>query len=89
MILRCNPIAFGHWGLSLVTSQLHDSNQLVLIEAISVLDEALEDRRLVNLFHKQWSTFAKIKSSNHFLADIYHMAAARICSIPFHQIPER
>ena len=44
MILRCNPNAFGHWGLSLLISQLHDTNQSVVIETASVLDEALEDR---------------------------------------------
>lgn len=44
VILRCNPNAFGHWGLSLLISQLHDTNQSVVIETASVLDEALEDR---------------------------------------------
>jgi hypothetical protein len=48
VILRSNPVAFGSWGLSLVTSQLHDTNQLVLLETATVLDEALEDR--VNIF---------------------------------------
>ncbi|CAF4998452.1 unnamed protein product, partial [Rotaria magnacalcarata] len=36
--------AFGSWGLSLLITQLHDTNQQVLIETVSVLDEALEDR---------------------------------------------
>lgn len=44
MILRCNPIAFGHWGLTVVCSQLNDTNQSVLLEAVSILDEALEDK---------------------------------------------
>jgi hypothetical protein len=48
VILRSNPVAFGSWGLSLVASQLHDTNQLVLLETATVLDEALEDR--VNIF---------------------------------------
>jgi hypothetical protein len=47
VFLRANPIAFGNWGLNLLTSQLHDTNQAVLIETVSILDEALEDR--VNL----------------------------------------
>jgi hypothetical protein len=48
VVLRSNPVAFGSWGLYLLTSQLHDTNQLVTIETASILDEALEDR--VNLF---------------------------------------
>ncbi len=48
VILRANPVAFGSWGLQLLTSQLHDINQVVLIETASILDEALEDR--VNRF---------------------------------------
>ena len=44
VVLRANPVAFGSWGLSLLTSQLYDSNQAVLLEATSILDEALEDR---------------------------------------------
>lgn len=44
MILRANPVAFGSWGLTCLTSQLHDTNQSILIETASVLDEALEDR---------------------------------------------
>lgn len=48
VILRSNPVAFGNWGLHLLTSQLHDTNQLVLIETAAILDEALEDR--VNSF---------------------------------------
>jgi hypothetical protein len=44
VILRANPIAFGSWGLNLLISQLHDANQLVLIETASILDEALEDK---------------------------------------------
>jgi hypothetical protein len=44
VILRANPVAFGSWGLQLLTSQLHDINQVVLIETASILDEALEDR---------------------------------------------
>jgi hypothetical protein len=47
VILRANPVAFGSWGLNLITLQLHDTNQLVLLETVSVLDEVLEDR--VNL----------------------------------------
>jgi hypothetical protein len=48
VILRANPVAFGSWGLNLITLQLHDTNQLVLLETVSVLDEVLEDR--VNLY---------------------------------------
>jgi hypothetical protein len=44
VILRCNPVAFGHWGLIILWSQLHDTNQTVLLEATSILDEALEDK---------------------------------------------
>jgi hypothetical protein len=40
----------------------------------------------VNTFHKQWQTFSLIKNGNEFLSNIYHFAAARICSIPLHQI---
>lgn len=104
MILRANPVAFGGWGLSLVTSQLYDSNQAVILEATSLLDEALEDRvcltlirtilslflllfsqRLVNIFYKQWPTFALIKPRSAYLSNVCHLAASRLCSIPFHQ----
>jgi hypothetical protein len=44
VILRCNPVSFGHWGLILLCSQLHDTNQTVILETVSVLDEALEDK---------------------------------------------
>jgi len=44
VILRSNPVAFSSWGLNLLISQLHDNNQLVLIETGAILDEALEDR---------------------------------------------
>ncbi len=44
VILRCNPVAFGDWGLIILCSQLHDTNQAVLLETISILDEALEDK---------------------------------------------
>ena len=44
VILRSNPVAFSNWGLTLVVSQLHDTNQLVMIESALILDEALEDR---------------------------------------------
>ncbi len=40
----------------------------------------------MNIFHKQWNTFSLIKNGNEYLSNIYHFAAARICSIPFHQI---
>jgi hypothetical protein len=43
-ILRCNPVAFGPWGLNLLCSQLHDTDQVVILETISILDEALEDK---------------------------------------------
>lgn len=105
MILRCNPSGFGQWGLSLLTSQLQDSNQAVVIETAAVMDEALEDRvrlsvhdrfslffietnsfqRLVECFYKQWGTFSKVKNSSQYLTDIYHLAASRLCSIPFQQ----
>ncbi|CAF1098851.1 unnamed protein product [Adineta steineri] len=85
VILRCNPEKFGSWGLHLLVSQLHDANQLVLIETAIVLDEALEDRRLVDVFYKQWSTFSSIKNGSRYLSNVYHLATARICSIPFHQ----
>jgi len=85
VILRCNPNAFGHWGLSLLISQLHDTNQSVVIETASVLDEALEDRRLVEIFYKQWANFSKVKNLNRYLTDIYHLAASRLCSLPFQQ----
>jgi hypothetical protein len=52
VVLRSNPVAFGSWGLYLLTSQLHDTNQLVTIETASILDEALEDR--VNLFFNEF-----------------------------------
>ncbi|CAF3513585.1 unnamed protein product [Rotaria sp. Silwood1] len=87
VILRSNPVAFGSWGLSLLISQLHDSDQTVLIEAVSVLDEALEDRRLVSLFYKQWESVTSIKNKNSFLSKIFHLASARISSIPFHHVP--
>ncbi|CAF4205007.1 unnamed protein product [Rotaria sp. Silwood2] len=86
VILRSNPVAFGSWGLSLLISQLHDTDQTVLIEAVSVLDEALEDRRLVNLFYKQWESFTAIKNKNYFLSKVFHLASARMTSIPFHQV---
>ncbi len=44
VILRSNPVAFGDWGLIILCSQLHDTNQTVILEAISILDEALEDK---------------------------------------------
>jgi hypothetical protein len=102
VILRCNPVGFGYWGLTLLTSQLHDTNQTVVLEAASLLDEALEDRvrwslvdsrscdhcrflqRLVNVFYKQWSTFSKLKNSSRYLLSLYHLAAARLCSVPIH-----
>jgi hypothetical protein len=55
VILRSNPVAFGSWGLNLLISQLYDTNQLVLLEAASILDEALEDR--VNFFFFKFSFF--------------------------------
>lgn len=57
VILRANPVAFGSWGLSLLISQLHDSNQTVLIETVSILDEALEDRVNNLLFLYQLKVF--------------------------------
>ncbi|CAF3889115.1 unnamed protein product [Rotaria magnacalcarata] len=86
VVLRSNPVAFGSWGLSLLITQLHDTNQQVLIETVSVLDEALEDRRLVNLFHKLWEAFSTIKNLSGFLTQIYHLATARLSSIPFNQV---
>ena len=50
VILRSNPYAFGEWGLNLITSQLYDTNQSVLIETASILDEALEDRVSIVLY---------------------------------------
>jgi len=52
VVLRSNPVAFGSWGLYLLTSQLYDTNQLVVIESAVILDEALEDR--VNLFFNEF-----------------------------------
>lgn len=43
-------MAFGLWGLAVVCSQLNDTNQTVLFEAVSVLDEALEDKVITNDF---------------------------------------
>jgi hypothetical protein len=37
-------VAFGNWGLNILCSQLHDTNQTVLLEAATILDEALEDK---------------------------------------------
>ena len=37
-------MAFGQWGLAVLCSQLDDTNQAILLEAVSVLDEALEDK---------------------------------------------
>ncbi|CAF1398301.1 unnamed protein product, partial [Adineta ricciae] len=86
VILRSNPVAFSSWGLTLVVSQLHDTNQLVMIESASILDEALEDRRLVNIFYKQWHTFSLLKNTHSFLLTVYHLTVARLSSIPFHQV---
>ncbi|CAF0773989.1 unnamed protein product [Rotaria sordida] len=86
VILRSNPVAFGSWGLNLLISQLHDTDQSVMIETASILDEALEDRRLVNLFYKQWENFSSIKNKSSFLSKFYHLASARVSSIPFDQI---
>ncbi len=49
VILRCNPVAFGHWGIIILCSQLHDTNQAVLLKTVSILDEALEDK-VMNIF---------------------------------------
>jgi hypothetical protein len=57
VILRCNPVAFGHWGMSLLCSQLHDTDQTVILETVSVLDEALEDKVCHFLFFKLIITF--------------------------------
>ncbi|CAF3250618.1 unnamed protein product [Rotaria socialis] len=86
VVLRSNPVAFGSWGLSLLITQLHDTDQQILIETVSVLDEALEDRRLVNLFHKLWEAFSTIKNVSGFLTQIYHQVTARMSSIPFNQV---
>ena len=43
-------------------------------------------QRLVELFYKQWGSFSKIKSSNQYLSDVYHLAASRLCSIPVQQV---
>jgi hypothetical protein len=37
-------MAFGDWGLIILSSQLHDTNPAVLQETVSILDEALEDK---------------------------------------------
>ncbi|UJR34086.1 hypothetical protein I4U23_021496 [Adineta vaga] len=86
IILRSNPVAFSSWGMALLVSQLHDTNQAVVLESAAIFDEALEDRRLVNIFYKQWQTFALIKNSTRFLSYTYHLTVARLCSIPFHQV---
>ncbi|UJR13273.1 hypothetical protein I4U23_000293 [Adineta vaga] len=86
VILRCNPVAFGQWGLNLLISQLHDSDQSIVIETVSVLDEALEDKRLVYLFHKQWDALEVLKCKSAFLNNIYHLLSARFSSIPFNQV---
>ena len=40
----------------------------------------------MSIFYKQWQAFSLIKNGNVFLSNIYHFAAARMCSIPFDQI---
>ncbi|CAF1397648.1 unnamed protein product [Adineta ricciae] len=87
VILRCNPVAFGQWGLNLLTSQLNDTDQSVVLETVSVLDEALEDKRLVYLCHKQWDALESLSNKSAYLNKIYHLLSARFSSIPFQQIP--
>ncbi|CAF3559369.1 unnamed protein product [Rotaria sordida] len=86
VILRCNPVAFGHWGLNLLSDQLYDQNENIILETISILDEALEDKRLVNLFRKEWQRIVPLENRNIYLKHIYHLALARLCSIPWNQI---
>ncbi|CAF3712397.1 unnamed protein product [Adineta steineri] len=86
VILRCNPVAFGTWGVDLLCSQLHDTNQTVVLETVSIIDEALEDKRLTNIFHKQWHALTALKTKSSYLNDIYHLISARLCSIPFNQL---
>ena len=40
----------------------------------------------MNIFYKQWPTFALTKLRSIYLTNVYHLAASRLCSIPFHQI---
>lgn len=55
VVLRCNPVAFGQWGLNLLTSQLNDTDQSVVLETVSILDEALEDK-VINVLHQKQET---------------------------------
>lgn len=40
----------------------------------------------MNLFYKQWQSFTTFKNANTYLSHIYHLAAARLSSLPFHQV---
>jgi hypothetical protein len=41
---------------------------------------------LVYLFYKQWHILAALKDKHSYLTDIYHLASARLCSMPFDQV---
>ena len=42
-------MAFGQWGLTFLSTQLLDTNHIVVTEAVSILDEALEDKVRVKM----------------------------------------
>ena len=78
----------------------------MILESVSILDEALEDKvneglsielspsarslfveqRLVNLFSRQWHSLSDFENHQPYLTDIYHLASARLCSIPWNQL---
>ncbi|CAF1119278.1 unnamed protein product, partial [Didymodactylos carnosus] len=82
IILRCNTKEFGQWGIDVLCSKLSDPNQGVILEAVRVLDEALEDKQLVYMFLKQWQAFTFMKNEP-ILSSYYHLAGGRLCSLHF------
>ncbi|CAF0785114.1 unnamed protein product, partial [Didymodactylos carnosus] len=82
VLLRCNTKEFGQWGIDILCSKLADANQSVILEAVRILDEALEDKQLVYMFLNQWESFRFMKNEP-ILSSYYHLAGGRLCSLRF------